>query len=156
MNGRPYVFRRQLTNATADRALLQLQAPTDTSLYIVRAWVNQNASTTSAAVGIRIVRKSSAATVTAAVIATDIRPLDPDDTASTVQVGTSSTGYNASNAGTNTDTLIQEGFNLVGNGWLYLPVPEERIVVKAGGIIALEAVTAMTATLEAGIVFREL
>lgn len=155
MYGRTYVFRRQLTNATADRALLQIQAPTDTSIIILRAWCSQNASTTSAAVGIRLVRKSAAATVTAAVIATDVFPLDPDDSASTLQVGTTATGYNASNAGTNSGTLLQEGFNLVGGGWLYLPVPEERITVKAGGIIAVEAVTTMTATLEAGVVFLE-
>ncbi len=156
MYGRTYAFRRQLTNAVADRALLQIQAPTDTSIVLLRAWVNQTASTTSAQVGVRIVRKSAAAAVTAAVIASDVFPLDPDDTASTLQVGAAATGYNASTAGTNSGTIMEEGFNLVGGGYLYLPVPEERITVKAGGIIALEAVTAMTATLEAGIVFLEL
>src|SRR4051812_46165299 len=119
MYGRTYVFRRQLTNATADRALLQIQAPADTSIIILRAWVNQTASTTSAQVGIRLVRKSAAATVTAAWVASGVFSLVPDDTASTLQVGTGATGYNASTAGTNSGTLIEEGFNLVGGGYLY-------------------------------------
>ena len=140
----------------ADRALLQIQAPSDTSIVILRAWVGQSSSETSTQTAIRLVRKSAAATVTAAVIANDVRPLDPDDTASTVQVGTSATGYNASTAGTNADTLIQEAYNIVGSGWLYLPVPEERITVKAGGIIAIEAVEAVTATVECGVIFLEL
>lgn len=155
MNGRSYSYRRQITNMAADRALLQIQAPSDASIVILRAWVGQSSSETSTQTAVRIVRKSAAATVTAAVIATDVFPLDPDDAASTLQVGTANTGYNASTAGTNSGTLIQEAYNIVGNGWLYLPVPEERIVVKAGAFIALEAVEAITATVECGVIFME-
>lgn len=155
MSNRAYSFRRQITNMAADRALLQIKAPTDASIIILRAWVGQSSSETSTQTACRIVRKSSAATVTAAVIATDVFPLDEDDAASTVQVGTTSTGYNASTAGTNSATLLQEPYNIVGNGYLYLPVPQELITVKAGGIIALEAVEAITATVECGIIFLE-
>lgn len=157
MYGRSYVFRRQVTGTTADRALLQIQAPTDTSIVILRAWVNQETSEASLQTGIRLARKSAAQTVTAAVIATDVFPLDPDDAASTVQVGTAATGYVGTTAGTTSGVLIQEGYNVVGNGWLYLPVPEERILLKAGAIIALESTeTIATSLFNCGIVFLEM
>lgn len=157
MYGRSYVFRRQVTGLTADRALLQLQAPSDTSLVILRAWCSQETSETSLQTGIRLTRKSTAQTVTAAVIATDVFPLDPDDAASTVQVGTANTGYVGTTAGGTSSVLIQEGYNVVGSGWLYLPVPEERITVKAGAFLILEATeTIATSLFNCGIVFLEL
>lgn len=154
--GRRYAFRRQITNLTADRAMLQIQAPTTKSIILARAYVSQNSVETSTQTGVRLVRKSAAATVTAAVIANDVRPLDSNDAASTVQVGTSATGYAASTAGTNSDTLIQESYNIVGSGWLWLPVPEMRIVVPATTIIALEAVETITGVFECGIEFIEI
>ncbi len=157
MYGRTYVFRRQVTGVTADRALLQLQAPTDTSIIILRAWVGQETSETSLQTGIRLARKSAAQTVTAAVLATDVLSLDPDSASATVQVGTAATGYVGTTAGTTSAVLIHEAYNVVGSGWLYLPVPEERITVKAGGFLTLEATETIAASLfDCGIVFAEM
>ena len=41
--------------------------------------------------------------------------------------GTGATGITATVEGTDSTVYVEEGFNIVGNGWLYLPVPEERI-----------------------------
>lgn len=160
MYGRSYAFRAQVTGVTAGRPVLQLQAPTNASLVILRAYIGQETSETSTQTGIRLVTKSSAATVTAATIGTDIMPLDFDDAASTVQTGTSNTGYNASTTGTTTaagGVKVQESWNIVGNGWLWLPVPEERITVPAGVIFALEPTeTIATNLFNCGIHFLEM
>lgn len=153
---RVYAFTREITNAAADRALLQIRAPATIPLMIIRFSCGQTGSTTSAQNGIKISRKSSGATVTAAVIANDVRPLATGDAASTVQVSTTATGYNASTAGTDSDVLVREGFNWVGSGYLWLPVPEERIYVPADGIIAFSTLAAFTGTVEALCIFEEL
>lgn len=154
--GRTFAFRRQVTGLTAGQPALQIQAPTNKSIVLIRAYIGQETSETSLQTSVRIVRKSAAATVTAATIAADVRPLDTSNT-STVQVGTAATGYAASTTGTTSDTLIQESYNQVGSGWLWLPVPEERIVVPAGGLIALEPVeTIATNLFNCGIVFVEI
>jgi hypothetical protein len=134
---------------------LQIQAAAAIPIVIIRAWVSQSTSTTSGVGRVEIVRKTAAATVTAAVIATDIRPFDPDDAASQVQVSTTATGYTATGEGTDGDVLYQDNFNIL-NGWLWLPVPEERIWVKGGGIIALKyPASPPAATYDCGIIFAE-
>jgi UDP-N-acetylglucosamine 2-epimerase len=157
--GRRYAFRRQVTGLTAGQPALQIQAPTNKSIILLRAYIGQETSETSLQTAIRLVRKSAAATVTAAVIGTDVVPLDLNDAASTVQVGTAATGYAASTTGTSATggVIHQESFNQVGSGWLWLPVPEERIVVGAGAILALEPTeTNATNLFNCGIVFVEI
>jgi|SRR5215218_6415005 len=159
MYGRSYTFRARITGITADRPVLQIQAPTNKTLYILRAYAGQETSETSLQTAFRLARKSAAATVTAAVIGTDVVALDSNDSASTVQVGTAATGYNASTTGTTATggTLHQEAWNQVGGGWLYLPLPEERIAVPAGTILALEPVeTIGTNIFDCGITFLEI
>ena len=156
MAPRAYAFSREITNAGADRALLQIHAPAAIPLRILRFSCGNLASETSENNAIKISRKSAAATVTAAVIATDVRPLATGDAASTVQVGTANTGYNASTAGTDSDVLVREAFNWVGSGYLWLPTPAEYIYVPGGGIIAFSTLAAFTGTGETRVVFEEL
>lgn len=151
---RDYRIWKSMVNPTAVTQI-QIQAPTARSITIIRAWVSQASTTTSAQVKVQILRMSAGATVTAATIAADVRPMDPDDAASTVQVGTAATGFTATVAGTESDIMMSDNFNVV-NGWLYLPVPEERIITSGGGRIALKFATAPPAgTYDVGIVFAE-
>jgi hypothetical protein len=123
---REYTFTKEFTNPTAVTQL-QIAAGTAMPVVIMRAWITQRTSTTSTAVGVQLRRKTAAATVTAAVLNTDIRRLDPGDSGSSVQLGTA----------------------------LYEPQPELRPTVPGGGIIALKLATAITGTVEVGIQFAE-
>lgn len=132
--------------------LVQLK-PVTTSLVLLRAWVSQSGSTTSTQQRIQINRKSAAATVTSF---TPIIVGGSDQAAKAVG-GTSATGTNASGEGTDTDVLIADVFNIL-NGWLWIPTPEERITVPAGGFIGLKfpAAPGAALTVTAGFVFAEL
>lgn len=91
-----------------------------------RCWVTQGTITTSAATRIQFLRKSAVATVTSqAAVA-----LGNGMQAAKAVNGTSATGITASAEGTDGVVYVEEGFNVV-NGWLYLPVPEERVSIIA-------------------------
>ena len=142
---REYVARNSAIHAAAI-TILQLTAPAATSFDVVRAWVTQSASTTSAQAVVQLNRKSAAATVTAL---TPVR-LNTGDPVSVVTAG-----HTATAEGTDTDILIREGFNVL-SGWLYLPVPEERITVRPGETLALKFPTAPAShTWEYGITYIE-
>ena len=146
-----YVVRQAITNPGAI-TLLQIKAGTSNPLKILRAWVSQTASTTSTQLAVQLVRKSGAATVTS------FTPLllRPSDPAANAAGGTSATGYTATGEGTDGDLLIEDSFNIL-NGWLYLPVPEERIVVPVSGMIGLKfPIAGGNNSFKCGIIFGEL
>lgn len=136
--------------------LLQLKTGTTKPIEIIRAWCTQHTSTTSGQVRIQILRKTGAATVTTG--SGLLYPLDATSPTSSLAVGTTSTGFTASGEGTDGNVLIDDAFNIL-NGWLYLPVPEERIKVAANGdflAIKFPTATVPTATYEVGIIWQEL
>lgn len=145
-----YVVNRSVTTSTAI-TIIQIKAGATNPLEIIRVSVNQSDSTTSAQTGIRILRKSAAATVTS------FTPLVGQAAAAAAAVGgTSATGITATAEGTDGDILIDEGFNAL-NGFLYLPVPEERILVPAAGIIGIKFPVAPASALwKAQVIFGEL
>jgi len=128
--------------------ILEITAPSGAALQILRAWVQQSSSTTSAMARIRILRKTATITGTASPPA-PIK-LSPGDNAA----GTTAK-WLATAEGTDGDVIIEETFNIL-NGWLYLPVPEERIWVPPSGILALKFPAAPTsASYSFGFVFEE-
>ena len=154
-NGNVYTFSRTGMSISTAITVLQLAAAAAKPVEILRAWASQQTSTTSVQAGITLVRKTGAATVTIAA-STDIKKANPSDGTSSVQLGTALTGYTATVEGTDGDQLIVDGFNIL-SGWLYLPVPEERIVVPGGGILGLKFLTTQTAaTYSVGLTYREL
>jgi hypothetical protein len=118
------LIRTSTTTSTAI-TIQQVTVPAGTLAEFTRAWVNQSTITTSAATRIQLLRKSTAATVTSATPGL----LGVGMQASKCVGGTGATGITASAEGTDSTVYIEEGFNIVGNGWLYLPVPEERIAL---------------------------
>lgn len=129
--------------------VLELTAPSSGMLEILRAWVVQSSSTTSAMARIQILRKSATITGTAS-------PPSPVPH----QIGQAASGitvkWKATAEGTDGVIPIDDAFNVL-NGWLYLPVPEERIWVPPSGILALKFPAAPpSANWTFGMSFREL
>jgi hypothetical protein len=146
-----YVVRAAITVSTAI-TVLQVKAGASRSFDLLRAWLTQKGGVGSAQEEIEILRKTAAATVSA------FTPvlLRPGDAAADAAGGTSATGHTATAEGTDGDIIIHEGFNVL-NGWLYLPVPEERIRVPAGGILAMKFPSAPgSQAWKLGMVFGEL
>jgi len=147
MEGRVYVARMDAISVAAAKTLIDLTAPSTAVLEILRAWISQDTSETSTQEVAEIGRKTAAGAGGAAF--TPVK-FAVGDSASGVTASIGPTGE-----GSGYSVLIREGFNLV-NGWLYLPVPEERIQVPPSGIISLKlAQVTATITVSAGIVWKE-
>jgi len=147
-----YVVNLTAVSVSGAITLIQVKAVTTNPHEIIRASCWQSSSTTSAQQRLQLLRKSATATVTS------FTPLlmNPGDAAAQAVGGAAATGTSASAEGTDGDILVNEVFNVL-NGWLYLPVPEERPFVAAAGIIGLKFPTAPAATtFTAQVVFREL
>lgn len=128
-------------------------------LRILRAWCGQSGTTTSQQLGIQLAVQASAfGTYTAATPA----PLVAGGNASGIAggtagaAGTAGTDSSANAAGTKTP-LYSDGFNNL-NGWLYIPVPEERIIVPSDTAIVLALIGTPTTLTNwsAGINFEEM
>lgn len=143
---REYVLRAQITNPVTARAMLQLLAGATQPVVLIDAQITQRDSATSAQLGVQLARLSAAATVTAGVLATNVPRMSLGDSQPAVQLSTSGTGHTATTAGTQSEILVEEGFNTL-NGWFYVPVPEKRITIPAAGLVALF----LTGTVPAGV-----
>jgi len=144
--GRVYVARLSSVSVSVVKTLIQVTAPSTAHLKILRAWISNDASETSQQEVAQILRKTAGGTGTSF---TPIK-LDPNDA-----VAGATVINNLTAEGTDGDILISEGFNIL-NGWLYVPVPEERIIVPPGGIIGLKLATLAAAfTVSAGLVWME-
>lgn len=128
-------------------------------LEILRAWCGQVSEETSQQLGIILGQKASAyGTYTS----TTPTPHDVGGAASGITGGTAgaaaTAGTDASAEGAGTVTpVIYDGFNNL-NGWLWVPTPEERIVVNVDTAIILKIVGTPTTLTgwSAGITFNEL
>lgn len=146
-----YIVRATIATVTAAKTLIQIKAGAATALDIIRAGFSIDSTISDEAVA-QMVRKSVAATVTAF---TPIK-YNEDSPAADAVGSTSGTGVNASAEGTDGDVLPEEAFNSL-NNWMTVWVPDERIRVQPGGIIALKHALAITsAQVRAFIVIGEL
>jgi hypothetical protein len=129
------------------------------TIRIHRAWVGNQETETSNQLGIMVALKASAfGTYTS----TTPTPHFVNGPASTIVGGTSgaegTAGTDASAEGAGTVTpIIYDGFNNL-NGWLWVPTPEERLVVPTDTAVILKIVgTPATLTgWSAGLTFEEL
>ncbi len=128
-------------------------------LEILRAWCGQVREETSQQLGIILGQKASAfGTYTS----TTPTPHEVGGAASGITGGTAgasgTAGTDASAEGAGTVTpIIYDGFNNL-NGWLWVPTPEERIVVNVDIAVILKIVGTPTTLTgwSAGITFAEL
>lgn len=127
--------------------LIEITSQAAKSMVLLRAWCSQRGSTTSAQQDIQITRKSAAGTNVTSPVA---NPVDVGDSAFAGTVRGMAT-----TEGTLTTNMYSDSFNWV-NGWIYLPVPEERIWIVGAGIIGLRLPTAPPSlTINAGMTFGE-
>jgi hypothetical protein len=129
------VIRPRVSTTTAI-TVIQVKPGASSMIELTRAYGGQSSSTTSAATSLSLIRKTATATVTSQTPQKTSNGMQ----ASTAVGGVSATGITATAEGTD-DTagpFWEEGFNLVGNGCLYLPVPEERAIVGAAAFVALK------------------
>jgi len=138
--GDVYNLRHSASVSTAI-TVLQIATGTTCPALILSAGASQRGSTISAQEELAFVRKTAAATVTAAVIGTHLFKLRTGDPTPALQLGAALTGVIATAEGTDGDVCFRSGFNVL-NGWVYLPVPEERLFIPAAGILGLKYMTA--------------
>lgn len=128
-------------------------------ILILRAWANQIGTETSDQLGIILGIKASAfgTYTSSAPVSHEFGGTGSGIAGGTAgAAATSGTDASAEGAGTVT-TIIQEGFNNL-NGWLWVPTPEERIVLNPDTAIIVKMV-GTPGTLTgwcAGITFEEL
>lgn len=156
------VAMKNVTLATTPTAqtLVFINVGTTVSLEFLRFSCGQSGTLTSANLTAQIVTQVTAfptLTSTAPVATSLIDQASKITGGTSGAAGTSGTNASAEGAGTKT-VLYSETFNLL-NGWLYVPVPEERIVLSASGSSGLGlylATAPATGTLwSAEVVFRE-
>lgn len=130
-----YVVVRSNVATTTAITVIQVATPANCVIEFTRASGGQGSSTTSTSTGLGLIKKSAAATVTSR---TPDLKLDGMQASKCVG-GTAATGITASAEGTDfTNYFWHEGLNIVGNGALYLPVPEERIALGPSEFIGLK------------------
>jgi hypothetical protein len=155
MSNQTIIASGDLVNIHTDSTL----ATGGSNIVILRAWCSQGATETSEQLGIQIcLQASTFGTFTGAVPA----PHFVGGRISGIVSGTTGAegmaGVDASTNGAGTKTpLIVDGFNNL-NGWLWVPTPEERIIVPADTSITLAMIgTATTLTnWYAGMTYMEL
>lgn len=134
-------------------------ATAGSNILLLRAWCSQNATETSEQLGIMLALQASAfgtytsTTPTPHFIGGKVSGIVGGTAGAE---GTAGTDASANAAGTKTP-IIYDGFNNL-NGWLWVPTPEERIIVPADTAIVLAMVGTATAlgNWNAGITFQEL
>jgi hypothetical protein len=128
--------------------ILEVTAPSTAAIVILRAWISAN-TTTAGAANIRILRKSGTITGTAS-------PPTPNPLDASAASG-ATIKWKATGEGTDGVFLYDDWFRVDGGPWVWLPVPEERIIVPPSGIIALKFATAPASnSFSAGFIYEEL
>lgn len=146
------VIRPRVSTTTAI-TVIQVACVANTAIETTRVWGNQSSATSSAATALSYLKKTGAASVTSQ---TPL-PIPASGQASKCVGGAALTGITASAEGTDGGIMWEEGFNLVGSGVLYLPVPEERIMVvgATAGIVGVKHQVSPTGNWTHGIQWLE-
>lgn len=146
---RVFTVRMAPTAVTVAKTLIRVSAPATTALVILRAWITQETKVTSEQLRALIQRASTTGTGTAT-------------TPEKHEVGDAAFAGSAAVNLTAEPTLTgnpfnNEDFNIL-NGFIYVPMPEERVIVPPSGIIVLRSDIAPAAsmTMTAGMTFGSL
>jgi hypothetical protein len=143
-----YSYSAQAQTVSTAITILELTAPSTAVLRLIRAWISAN-TTTAAAINPQILRKSVACTGTAS--PPTPRPIDASAASGVAQ------RWKATAEGTAGDILYSEFARADGGPWIWLPLPDERIIVPPSGIIALKFATAPASnSFDFGFIYEEL
>lgn len=144
--GHVYTVLMANTTIVADATLVIVHSASaigtrGSNLEILRAGVGQNGTATSQQLGIMIAQKASAFGTYTSTTPANHRIGGPASGISGGTAGAAATaGTDASAEGAGTVTpIIQDGFNNL-TGWLWVPTPEERIVLTPDTAVILKIV----------------
>lgn len=152
MQQNTYTVAAKISGVTTAKTLIQLKAGSTRKIEVLRAWITNASVTADDTAEALLLRYTTAATVTSA---TPVKHNTVAQAAGAVG-GTSATGTNAGAEGTGSiENIVYEAFSVLA-GWVWLPTPEERIIVPVSGFFALKSnLTIASTDLVAGITFRE-
>ena len=137
-----------LTAIAAADTLLELTAPTDASVALIRAWISPRGAVLDQIQEVDVFINDAAGTGTA-------------QTPVALHEGYAAFGGTARDVitveGTTPTPIIEDGFHFQ-NGWLYTPIPEEFIVIQASSIMGIRLPIAPDAAMGIafGMVFGEI
>lgn len=141
--------------STADDPLIELQLGSNVSITILRAWIGA-AEGTDPVAEVQEVEIYSGPNVGTAGTALTEQPLSDQEASSVTAL------RNLTDKGAGSFALYRDGFHLQ-NGWLYLPVPEERITLVGGSAdpgdnigISFPVAPDAAITISAGITWAEI
>lgn len=128
-----FVARLPATSLSSSTTLpvLQLAAATGKPLEIVRLEISQEGSTTSANAAVEMIYSTATAPGTLTAGNSVVAKNNPSSGAQGFTL--TGSGFSGSLTGTQ-NVLKRQGWNVL-NGYLYLPVPEERFEVPGGGFL---------------------
>jgi hypothetical protein len=132
------------TIGTAAQSIMEVQVPDNTIITVLRAWLSAEQGTAAdEVIAISLYGNDAAATGGTGMVE---QPLTP----TAAQNASDCTALVEPTIGATPLILYSDAFHLQ-NGWLYLPIPEERIVVIGGNAdpgdnVGLELAVASTAT----------
>ncbi len=118
---------------TAAVTLIQINNTATRLLVLLGARITNEASESSEQLGVQILKVTTAGTGTS----TTPVPVEPNQGAAGFN---STTDHTAE--GTASTVQWSDSFNLVGGGWIYMPVPEARIWVAPSARLAIKLATA--------------
>lgn len=156
------VMKDQTIIASGDLVIIRTAAAIGTrasNIRILRTWCSQGTSETSEQLGIQLALQASAfGTYTAATPRAHVVGGAASGIAGGTAGAAATAGVDASAnaAGTKTE-IIADAFNNL-NGWLWVPTPEERIIVPVDTavVLAMIGTASVLANWYAGITFEEL
>src|SRR5260370_168271 len=119
-----YSYSFQAQTVSTAITLLEITAPSTAVLVIYRAWINAN-TTTAGAANIRLLRKPGTITGTA--------PPPPPAPLDASAASGATVKWKATGEGTDGNIIYDDWFRVDGGPWVWLPVPEERIIVPPSG-----------------------
>lgn len=151
MGGRVYTASIEQVAVTAAQDLFDMAAPSTGMVEILSVFVGQSSDAGDAEAELLPVQITRYASAGSGGTSMTPRPHQVGHAASGVSVN-----RNVTTQGTTPTVVYSEVFN-VQAGWLYQPVPEERIWVPPSGVIAVELPTAPTdsITVSARLTFAE-
>jgi len=143
---RVYTVRMAPTAVTAAKTLIRVSANGTSALVLLRAWITQETKVTSEQLRALIQRASTTGTGTA------VTP-QPHEVGDSAFSGSAAVNLTAEPTLTGSP-FNNENFNIL-NGFIYVPMPEERVIVPPSGIIVLRSDIAPLAsmTMTAGMTF---
>lgn len=130
---REYTFGTSGMVSFANQAVtaMWLSPPSNATLEILRVWMNQLGTTTTSQIRIQFVTQVSQFPTLVACAVRKLKYQDPASLLSGLVSGLSGAGIAATTEGTGAKTVIfEDSFNNL-NGFLWIPVPEERLTLPA-------------------------